>query len=473
VRSSTQAFRPRPPKVCAATFPARYKLHKYWGKKPGNVVAAYIDRFADPAATVLDPFAGSGVVLAEALIAGRRGIAVDLNPIASLLTRVTVEGADPAAVCAEGRRILADLSPLREALFAERCARCGARGEIVATAFSGAAPVRVDLDCPACGVVHQAPQPADPRLQRGGANLPDPGAYPDGDIYPGWEMRKLLRAGVQRWSELFTQRNLCAVAHLRRAIDDIADARLRRALLISFTAHLAQATRMIANAGERGGGPSWKLNCYWLPGASRELNPFRYFDNRVEKTAQGLLDMAARLRRPIEESTDYRIWTMSAERIAARIPDGSVGYIFTDPPYGGEGIQYGELSMLWNLWSGEPMCLEREVVYNPRRQKNEAAYAGQLTECMAAGFAALAPGCWASVTFANKDPRVFEVLLEACKKVGFSLQSEVPMRPSAPNITNIVAARAPKADMILNLVKPSPVRATRFCLDRSLSECDT
>lgn len=147
---------------------------------------------------------------------------------------------------------------------------------------------------------------------------------------------------------------------------------------------------------------------------------------------------------------------MSTERLSERIPRGSVGYIFTDPPYGGEGIQYGELSMLWNLWSGEPICLEREVAYNPRQQKDEAAYAARLAECMAASFEALAPGCWASVTFANKDPRVWEALRRACARAGFVLRSEVPMRPSAPNITNIVAAAAPKEDFILNLEKPTP-----------------
>lgn len=445
-----------PPEACAEPFPARYKLHKYWGKKPGNVVAAYIAHFSEPDATVLDPFAGSGVVLAEALIAGRRGIAVDLNPIAGLLTRVTVEGADAAAVRAEGLRILSALGPLREVLFAERCARCGAHGEIISTAFLGDAPVRVHLDCPACGAVAQAPRTADARLQRGGARLPDPGPFPDDDIYPGWEMRKLFRAGLRRWSELFTPRNRCAVAHLRQAIDGIKDAAIRRALQISFTAHLAQATRMIADAGGRAGGPSWKLNCYWLPRASRELNPFRYFGNRLEKTAQGLTDMASALRRPVEEGKDYRIWTMSAERLAERVPSGSVGYIFTDPPYGGEGIQYGELSMLWNLWLASPMHVEREVAYNPRQQKDEAAYAARLTECLAASYAALAPGRWASVTFANKDPRVWETLRRASAKVGFELRSEVSMRPSAPNLTNIMAPAAPKADWILNFFKPIP-----------------
>jgi 16S rRNA G966 N2-methylase RsmD len=476
MRATTQGARPASlelPEVRAEAFPPRYRIHKYWGKKPGNVIAVYIARFTDPVtpvvpvgATVLDLFAGSGVVLAEALLAGRRGIAVDLNPIASLITRVTVEGADPALVRAEGQRLLASLTELRAALFGERCARCGAHGEIVATSFvatsfSERAPTRLDLDCSRCGMVTQAPRACDARTRADGSGVPAAGAHPDEAIYPGWQMRKLVRAGIARWSELFTPRNLVAVAHLRRAIDAVPEPRVRRALLVSFTAHLAQASRMIADAGASGGGPSWKLNCYWLPPKGRELNPFRYFENRVEKTARGLLDMQARLGRLPEPERDYRVFTMSAERLGDRVAAGSADYVFTDPPYGGEGIQYGELSMLWNLWCGEPMCLDREVACNPRQQKDEAAFEARLAECMAAAFAALAPGGVATLTFANKEARVVEALRRACLRAGFSHLGDTSVRPSAPNVTNIVAPRAPKADLIVNFVKPIVRRRQR------------
>ena len=272
-------------------------------------------------------------------------------------------------------------------------------------------------------------------------------------------MRKLVRRGLRHFRELFTPRNLVAVAHLRRAIGGVEDARIRRALLVSFTAHLAQSTRMIADFSGRAGGPSWKLNCYWLPAIWQEMNPFRYFENRVKKTVSALADMREQLGRAVVEGDDYRIWTLSAERLGERIPSGSIGYIFTDPPYGGEGIQYGELSMLWNLWAGEAIGLEREVAYNPRQKKDEEAYARRLTECLAAGFEALAPGGFASVTFANKDPRVWEALLGACAKVGFVLKSRTRMAPSAPNLTNILSEGAPKEDADSELSEARPAGA--------------
>ena len=448
-----------PPRVRAATFPPRYRIHKYWGKKPGNVVAAYIERFSEPGAVVLDLFAGSGVVLAESLITGRRGVAVDLNPIASLITRVTVEGADPLEFSAEVARIMAAGRELRRELFGERCDRCGELGDVMSTAFDGERAVRITLDCASCGTVTQAPRADDPRLDPAGRGLPDVGDHPDGELFFGWEMRKLARRGLTRWSELFTRRNLVAVAFLRRAIQSTSSARIRRALLVSFSAHLAQSTRMIGDPTSRGGGPSWKLNCYWLPKTWLELNPFRYFENRIKRTLLGLADMAKRLPRPMREGEDYRIVTGSSERLGETVAAGSVAYVFTDPPYGGEGIQYGELSMLWNLWCGEAIALEREVAFNPVQGKDEAAYARRLTECMAAAHTALVAGGFATVTFASKDRGVWRALLQACKTAGFVLRHAVPMTPSAPNLTNILSDAAPKADLILTFQKPPTRRA--------------
>lgn len=383
---------------------------------------------------------------------------MDLNPIAGLITRVTVEGADLAGFAAAAARIEGAGRGLRRELFGERCERCGEVGEIVSTAFEGEAPLRITLDCAGCGTVIQAPRGEDARLDPGGGSLPEAGDHPDGELYLGWQMRKLARRGLRRWSELFTRRNLVAVAFLRRAIEGEEDARIRRALLVSFSAHLAQATRMIGDPSRRGGGPSWKLNCYWLPRTWLELNPFRYFENRIRRTAQGLADMARRLPRPTREGEDYRIVTGSSERLGEVVAAGSVGYVFTDPPYGGEGIQYGELSMLWNLWSGEPSTLEREIAFNPVQRKDEATYARRLTECMAAAHAALAAGGFATVTFANKDRRVWQALLQACRAAGFELRGAVALKASAPNLTNLLSDAAPKADVILSFRKP-PARA--------------
>ena len=63
-----------------------YLMHKYWARKPHNVVAEYIKHYSNKGDIVLDPFWGSGVTAFEALKLGRKVIAVDLDPMAIFIT---------------------------------------------------------------------------------------------------------------------------------------------------------------------------------------------------------------------------------------------------------------------------------------------------------------------------------------------------------------------------------------------------
>jgi hypothetical protein len=53
-----------------------------------QTAARLIEPFSTSQGTVLDPFVGSGTVAVEAMLAGRRSIGIDLNPLAVALTRL-------------------------------------------------------------------------------------------------------------------------------------------------------------------------------------------------------------------------------------------------------------------------------------------------------------------------------------------------------------------------------------------------
>lgn len=62
-------------------------IHWYPGRFVSQLPATIIGLLAPSGGTVLDPFVGSGTTLVEAQRLGRRGIGVDLNPIACLVSR--------------------------------------------------------------------------------------------------------------------------------------------------------------------------------------------------------------------------------------------------------------------------------------------------------------------------------------------------------------------------------------------------
>jgi DNA modification methylase len=87
------------------TYKGIYSMHKYWGKKPHNIVRSFIEYYTEKGQIVMDPFCGSGVTAIEALLAKRKAIAIDLNPVATFITRATLLPVNPNDIEMEYKRI--------------------------------------------------------------------------------------------------------------------------------------------------------------------------------------------------------------------------------------------------------------------------------------------------------------------------------------------------------------------------------
>ena len=83
--------------VAAETHPPAYSFHKYWARKPHNVVRRVLQACGvAPGTLVIDPFCGSGVPLSEAAALGAECIGFDVNPVAVALAGATLAPPDPA-----------------------------------------------------------------------------------------------------------------------------------------------------------------------------------------------------------------------------------------------------------------------------------------------------------------------------------------------------------------------------------------
>ncbi len=434
--------------VEAETWPARYKMHKYWGRKPANVVERYVEFFSRPGDVVIDPFAGSGVTVLEAARLQRTAFGFDLNPLAVKLSSAMLRPPEAHAFASAARFVMDRAHQAVASLYVTNCDHCGAQARLRSVGYVGDKMRDVRYRCEVCRR-SGAHSPTDQDAAIAARHLDIPADAPDDDVLFGWEMQKLKRRGVKRWSEMFTPRNFLAAAELRRAILDVEDPVCQSWLLLTLTASLAQFSRMIADSSGDAGGPSWKINCYWLPDRWQELNPLWYFENRVGKSMDAIHDL----------------WAQGAPFVGANVrtadsrhlplSDASVDYIFTDPPYGGEGIQYGELSLLWCLWLGDRENLDAEIAFNPHRKLDQEHYSAGLRRVFAECFRVLKPGKWMTVTFANKDPIVWDALMSACRSAGFSLVTAAPMKRSAPSLTETTMHTAPKSDLVLSFLKPA------------------
>ncbi|MGH9403934.1 MAG: DNA methyltransferase [Terriglobia bacterium] len=75
-----------------------FGVHGYFTKQVWSVVQHYIKTFTQPDDTILDPFGGSGVTLVEALMLGRKGIHIDINPLSEFIVKNLIEPLDFGAL---------------------------------------------------------------------------------------------------------------------------------------------------------------------------------------------------------------------------------------------------------------------------------------------------------------------------------------------------------------------------------------
>jgi hypothetical protein len=97
----------------SATERATHGMHAYPAKLLRHIPALFasIPRLSKPGDVVGDPFCGSGTVLVEAIIAGRKAVGVDTNPLARLLATVKTNQIPTAEVRAAIEEVVRAAQP--------------------------------------------------------------------------------------------------------------------------------------------------------------------------------------------------------------------------------------------------------------------------------------------------------------------------------------------------------------------------
>jgi hypothetical protein len=119
-----------------------------------------------------------------------------------------------------------------------------------------------------------------------------------------------------------------------------------------------------------------------------------------------------------------RILTGSATQLD-RVPDASVDYIFTDPPFG-SNIFYSDCNLIWEAWLGSVTDDRLEAVVNRSRKhakggKTVAEYADLMGRALAEMHRVLKPSGWVTLVFHNTDPEIWVALQESAAKAGFRI----------------------------------------------------
>ena len=176
----------------------------------------------------------------------------------------------------------------------------------------------------------QSPEPAGPSLT---------GFHPI-RFLPGLKTAELFGRGISSVYQLFTPRNLHALAILRAGIDAFRDPG-HRTLLLVFTASLMSLS-LKAQHLESGGG--YLPGMYYVPPVRKERNPLSTLPRIVSQIAGAADALHASVAYPSPS------WTGVGDAVdLSPIPDESIDFAFLDPPFS-DKIQFSELNLVWESW---------------------------------------------------------------------------------------------------------------------------
>lgn len=282
--------------------------------------------------------------------------------------------------------------------------------------------------------------------------------YPDAELSEVIPYRMLYKkdfrpSDAERLVDLFTKRNLWALSALMNGAAAGTTA-CRNQLRFAITGLLFGVSRMCqCQAGYIDSDSQTMLvitGTYYLPQSFKELNVSLMYEKQITKLTKGW-DL-------IREDVGGQclISTQSATELGD-IPNQSVDYIFTDPPYGGN-VQYGELNYLSEAWLG--MTDNRhapEIVINPARGIDEEQWAAGMRQAIRECYRVLKPGRWLSLCYHDTSEGTWELIQDIMAEAGFvpdTSDHATSIGAGQRSFNKITADKVMKRDLVINFRKP-------------------
>ncbi len=429
-----------------------YNIHRFFARKPHNVVRTYIEKYSDLGDIVLDPFCGSGVTISESLKTGRKAIGIDIEPMATFITKMTVKPLDMEDFNKTFKKLEEKLKEKINSLYLTECRKCHRKISAINFIWNEQKPIAVGYECLKCKIKVRTPlNKKDLKLikQIDRMNtLP----YPKNKLYyedgsPFKEKQK-----YDSIEDLFTKRNLFALALLITEIKKIKNQNTREFMEFVFTSISHLASKMTPVRPTRPFSSFWSQHSYWYAKKFMESNVWNLFDRGVN----GRQGLTKGKKESNERISDYReaktvndiidnkknvlLMTRSCIDALRKFPPDCVDYVFTDPPYGGS-IQYAELTYMWGAWlnfsSNFNERVKDEIIINKQQKKYFDEYYNMIYTAFKEIYRVLKKGKYMTLTFHNPDIKIRNAIIRACVLAGFNFEKIIfqePPRPSAKGL---------------------------------------
>lgn len=273
-----------------------------------------------------------------------------------------------------------------------------------------------------------------------------------------WEAPRMRDKGVSFTHHMFLPRAAHAMGVIWKRAKSHPDPR-SRALLIWMVeqsiwgfsvlnryspSHFSQVNRALTGV-------------YYIAAQSSECSPSYNLSGKLDRLIKAFAEYQVR-------SNYAAVTTGSAAAIP--LPDSSIDYIFTDPPFG-ENLPYAELNFLVEAWHGVMTDARLDAIVdrskeNRSAQKSVNDYRRLMASCFSEYYRILKPGRWMTVVFSNTQASVWNSLQTALQEAGFVVANVSALDKQQGSFKSVTTTVAVKQDLIISAYKPNGGLEQRF-----------
>lgn len=273
-----------------------------------------------------------------------------------------------------------------------------------------------------------------------------------GDTY-----RSGYHAGYTRIHQFFTKRNLLILSAILHEAEQ-EDQNIKHCIMSAMKSSFSYGTKMIkVNVGRLlNGGGTFAMGAVsgtlYIPSLMAERNILEAVDNKISSIVK--------LYKTSSLGENVIINTGSSSSIP-NIPDNSIDYIFTDPPFG-DNLNYSELNFIWEAWGKVFTNNTEEAIMNKSQRKGVTEYQELMTRCFQENFRILKPGRWMTVEFHNSRNSVWNAIQQSLMRVGFVIADVRTLDKKQGSFKQVTNTTSVKQDLVISAYKPKDSFRQRF-----------
>lgn len=426
--------------LIAKTHPAEYLIHKYWARKPHNILALYIKKYFTEKDILVDPFAGSGVFLAEAKKQNISSYGFDVNPIATLISDVTTNPPDINELKIKLDSLIQYTEEKYSDLYKIDNKKIRYITHLILTECSECKTNHTILDCEKRGNSYYCKK-CNTKLSFNFENMLSTKIFKIIDIdnkeyyfndsedflkqeelSKKWDIkskydkelilnRRILAFPNMKHSNLFTSRAYYILNDLFEQAELIENDSIKKSIKLFLTSCTAQCSRLIPYRNNLStGGPAWTMPGFWIAPMHLETNPIIHIKARSKKFINGIIALKNNYKNTTAKSN---VLNLSINKGFDLLPDESVDGIFFDPPYG-DNVPYLEFSAIWNNFISDKIYYDEEIVVSDRKvfKSNWEKYQQDIDKTINIFSKKLKFGGKVIMTFNNINPKAWKIVID-------------------------------------------------------------